>query len=115
VSEDFFTSFAFPALFKQDPRYFRLGPGSSGTHRFCYALDRVLITRNDSGSNGPNASFLLGTAAATALSNAWYPDRDRTFGYTATRYGERLAVQGAENVLKEFWPGIRSKFHRVQH
>jgi hypothetical protein len=107
VSEDFFTSFAFPALLKQDPRYFRLGPGSTGRRRFIYALDRVFVTRRDTGGSAANFSFIFGTAAATALSNAYYPERDQTVSYTLVRFGERIAVQGAENVAKEFWPGIR--------
>jgi hypothetical protein len=109
ASYNFFTQFAFPALLKEDPRYFALGSGSSGSHRFAYALSRVLVTRNDSGANGPNLSLILGGVAATALSNAYYPERDQTFGYTAVRFGEQMAVVAATNVLKEFWPGIRSK------
>src|SRR5690348_6662232 len=81
ASCNFFTQFAFAALLKEDPRYFALGNGSSGSHRFAYALSRVLVTRNDSGGNGPNLSVILGGAVATALSNAYYPERDQTVGY----------------------------------
>jgi hypothetical protein len=112
ASYNFFTEFAFPSLLRQDPRYFRLGSGSSGGHRFAYALSRVLITRNDSGRNAPNFSLILGGVAATSLSNAYYPERDQTVGYTLVRFGEQLAVVAGTNVLKEFWPGIRSKLPR---
>jgi hypothetical protein len=109
ASYNFFTEFVFPAALRQDPRYFRLGSGSTGGHRFAYALSRVLITRNDSGRNAPNLSLVLGGVAATALSNAYYPERDQTVGYTLVRFGEQMAVVAVTNVLKEFWPGIRSK------
>ena len=109
ASYNFFTEFAFPALLHQDPRYFRLGSDSTGGHRFAYALSRVLVTRNDGGRNGPNLSLILGGGAATALSNAYYPERDQTVGYTLVRFGEQMAVVAGTNVLKEFWPGIRSK------
>ena len=112
ASYNFFTEFAFPAVLRQDPRYFRLGSGSSGRHRFAYALSRVLVTRNDSGRNAPNLSLILGGLAATSLSNAYYPERDQTAGYTLVRFGEQMAVVAATNVLKEFWPGIRSKLPR---
>lgn len=113
ASYNFFTEFAFPALLRQDPRYFRLGSGSSGGHRFTHALSRVLVTRNDSGRSGPNFSLILGGVAATALSNAYYPERDQTAGYTLVRFGEQMAVVAATNVLKEFWPGIRSKLPKA--
>ena len=109
TSYNFFTEFAFPAVLRQDLRYFRLGSGSTGGHRLGYALSRVLITRNDSGRNAPNLSLILGGIAATTLSNAYYPERDQTAGYTLVRFGEQMAVVAATNVLKEFWPGIRSK------
>jgi len=109
ASYNFLTGFVFPSVLRQDPRYFRLGSHSSGSRRFIYALSRVLITRNDSGNNGPNLSLILGGVAATALSNAYYPQRDQTAGYTLVRFGEQMAVVAGTNVLKEFWPGIRSK------
>lgn len=109
ASFNFFTDFVFPAVLRQDPRYFRLGSGSTGTHRFTYALSRVLITRNDSGRNAPNLSLILGGVSAAALSNAYYPRQDQTVGYTLVRFGEQMAVEAGTNVLKEFWPGIRSK------
>jgi hypothetical protein len=109
ASYNFFTEFAFPSVLRQDPRYFRLGSGSSGGHRFAYALSRVLITRSDSGRSAPNFSLIFGGIAATSLSNAYYPERDQTVGYTLVRFGEQMAVVAATNVLKEFWPGIRSK------
>jgi hypothetical protein len=113
ASYNFFTEFAFPAVLRQDPRYFRLGSGSIDGHRLAYALSRVMITRNDSGRNGPNLSLILGGVAATTLSNPYYPERDQTAGYTLVRFGEQMAVVAATNVLKEFWPGIRSKLPKM--
>lgn len=108
ASADFFSNFAFPALLRQDPRYFQSASGHN-SHRFRYALSRVVVTRNDSGQHSFNFSQVLGTLSAAALSNAYYPNRDRTVGYTLGRFGERLAVQAGVNVLKEFWPELRRK------
>lgn len=113
ASYNFLTEFAFPVVLRQDPRYFRLGPSSSGKHRWAYALSRVIITRNDSGRNGPNASLILGGLGSVALSNTYYPTADQTVGFALQRFGLQMGVVAATNVLKEFWPGIRSKLPKA--
>jgi len=113
ASYNFLTEFAFPVVLRQDPRYFRLGDSSSGKHRWAYALSRVIITRNDSGRNGPNASLILGGLGSVALSNTYYPKVDQTVGFALQRFGLQMGVVAATNVLKEFWPGIRSKLPKA--
>jgi hypothetical protein len=113
ASYNFLTEFAFPVVLRQDPRYFRLGDSSSGKHRLAYALSRVIITRNDSGRNGPNASLILGGLGSVALSNAYYPTADQTVGFALQRFGLQMGAVAGANVLKEFWPGIRSKLPKM--
>jgi hypothetical protein len=81
ASTQFFGTFLFPVLLKQDPRYFRKGEGSGS--RVGYAVSRILITRNDSGHNAPNVSLWLGSASSAALSNTYYPAGDRSSGDAA--------------------------------
>jgi hypothetical protein len=112
ASSEFFGTFLFPVLFKQDPRYFRKVDGS-GASRISYAVSRVFVTRNDSGSHGPNVSLLLGLGAAAALSNTYYPAGDRSAGDAALRFGITCAGAAGFNVFKEFWPDLKSKlFHK---
>src|SRR6202011_2972315 len=42
ASSKFFTDFAFPAIFSEDPRYYRLGTGS-GRSRFWHAVEHVFV------------------------------------------------------------------------
>lgn len=101
----------FPVVLKQDPRYFREGSGSTG-HRVGYALTRVFVTRGDSGNEQPNASAWLGALSGAAMSNAYYPDPDRTAGKTFARAGESLAIDAGVNILKEFWPDVQRRIFR---
>ena len=99
-----------PALLKEDPRYFRLGAGTI-KGRVWYAATRIFVTRMDSGGWRFNVSEVAGNAAATAISNAYYPDtRD------ARDNAERLAIQLAtdcfSDVAKEFWPDIKRKLFK---
>ncbi len=48
VTGDFFGIFLYPALFRQDPRYYRLGQGSTQA-RMGHALAHRFVTRGDSG------------------------------------------------------------------
>jgi uncharacterized lipoprotein YbaY len=64
------------SVFKQDPRYFYSGTGSTGS-RFVYAISRVVIRKGDNGRSQPNYSGILGTIAASGISNFYYPAQNR--------------------------------------
>ena len=59
TSARFFSTYAFPSLLHQDPRFFRKGEGS-GWSRVGYSLSRGFVTRSDSGKTQPNWSDVLG-------------------------------------------------------
>ena len=99
-----------PALFHQDPRYFRLGEGSK-RHRTFYALSRVMVARMDSGHQTFNFSEWGGAAAAAAISNAYYPDT-RNANDNLERLLTSVATDAFSNVAKEFWPDIKHYFQR---
>jgi hypothetical protein len=98
-----------PAVFHQDPRYFRLGEGSKKS-RAGYALSRIFVARMDSGRNTFNFSEWGGNAAATALSNAYYPDT-RNWNDNLQKLLIACATDAFSNVLKEFWPDVKRKLH----
>lgn len=108
----FFENFFFPTLFRQDPRYFREGPGHSLFVRVSYAASRVLVTRSDSGHNTFNASLLLGLLFVDSLTNAYYPRPQRGFDDTMSRFGGGLLSSAQTNLLREFWPDISRVFHK---
>jgi hypothetical protein len=66
----------FPALFRQDPRYYYKGTGSVRS-RALYALETALICKGDDGRWQPNYSSFLGALGSGAISNAYYPASSR--------------------------------------
>jgi hypothetical protein len=95
----------FPALLKQDPRFFRKGTGSFNSRLF-YAIGTTFWCKNDNGNRGPNYSNLLGNLAAGGISNLYYPASDRGLSLTLER-GFTVTAEGAiGGVFEEFWPDI---------
>lgn len=100
----------FPSILHEDPRYFRRGYGSVWSRTF-YAATRVFVTKTDSGGTRFNFSEVLGNAAGTAISNAYYPD-SRDAADNVEKLGEQIGIDAVSQVLKEFWPDIKHKlFH----
>lgn len=102
AASNLFSKAVLPALFHQDPRYFRKAEGSIPSRIF-YAASQSFVTRTDRGGTAVNVSFLGGYAASVALSNAYYPDRNRNASDAAARYGLRIGVGIIVNIVREFW------------
>ncbi|HEY6972303.1 MAG TPA: hypothetical protein VJA94_24030 [Candidatus Angelobacter sp.] len=109
VSSSFFGGFVYPVLFKQDPRYFRLGEGSI-KRRVLYSLAQGFVCRRDGGGRTFNWSNVLGVFTGGAISNAYYPTSDRGVGLTINRSVNTLVYDAAGNLLDEFWTDIHDKF-----
>jgi hypothetical protein len=102
----------FPSLLHEDPRYYQLGKGSFA-HRAYHGINRLFVTRTDSGHDRVNISESLGNAVAAAISNVYHPPEDRTAARNASTFGFLILYDGLANELKEFWPDIRRKvFHK---
>jgi hypothetical protein len=103
-----------PIVFKEDPRYFRLGSGTF-THRFLYSAATTIWCRRDNGTWGPNYANVLGNFISGGVSNAYYPAADRGFGQTVDGALTVTAegVIGAEFV--EFWPDISRHLFKNHH
>jgi len=106
---DFFGVFLYPAIFHQDPRYYRLGQGSVKA-RLGHALQHRFMATSDSGKPMFNFSEWCGTVSAKTLGNMYHPGNPRGFGPTASRVGFSVANDMAWDVLREFWPEIAHKF-----
>lgn len=109
IASDFFHTFAFPALFRQDPRYYRRLEGSAG-ERFAHAISHVFVAHSDSGGKMFNFSEWAGTIASIALANTYHPGNKRGFGPAATGVGTSVGTDMGFDVLREFWPEIVRKF-----
>jgi hypothetical protein len=98
-------TFLFPSILHQDPRYFVKFNGSPKS-RILYAVSRTLITRTDSGRETINWSGILGSLVAESVANSYLPDGERTAGKTFSRFGIRMGLSAAGDVVKEYWPTI---------
>ena len=107
----FFATFLFPSLLHQDPRYHRMGTGAF-QKRLEHALIRPILTQKDSGGLAFNWSGILGSLAASGLSNAYYPERDRGVGQTFSRVGTGIPFSMIDQVINEFGPDLQRKVFR---
>jgi hypothetical protein len=105
----FFTDFAYPSLFAEDPRYYRLGHGST-KRRLAHAMQHAVVAHRDSGKQMFNYSEWLGTASSAALSNFYHPGNDRGFPPLARQVGFAVLQDMGFDVLREFWPAVARKF-----
>ena len=110
-SRRFIQTFLLSTLLHQDPRYFRSGKKGL-IPRSWYAATRVLVTRDDDGDSTFNTSEFLGTLLTSSLQNAYYPDSDRGFPNTMTRFVGALGSDTTTNIIREFWPDIRCFFRK---
>ena len=98
---DFLTNAIFPALLRQDPRYYYQGYGSFKS-RLMHAVGSVFAARSDSGRTVPNSSYFLGDLCSGALSNLYYPKANRganlVFGNAAVGLAGRVGM----NLFREF-------------
>jgi hypothetical protein len=112
TSSNFFSNYAYPVLFKEDPRYFRLGQGSI-KRRIFYSLEQEFVVRTDSGKRRFSYSNVLGAFTAGGISNLYYPASDRGFGLTLSRSAIALGYGSLGGLIDEFWADIDQKlFHK---
>jgi hypothetical protein len=117
TDENLWVEFLLPVATHQDPRYYTLGRRTVNAHngplkRAGYAVGRLFVTRTDSGGNTFNVSEVGGAGAAAAISNAYYPSRERTWTKTYQRWFLNVSLDGLTNVFREFWPDIN---HAIFH
>ena len=106
ASSGFFSNFFYPVLFKQDPRYFRLGEGTK-KRRIWYAMKQEFITKKDSDRAATfSYSNVLGALTAGGISNAYYPQEERGFGLTMSRAAVSFGWGMVGNFVLEFWPDV---------
>jgi hypothetical protein len=112
TTEGIFTDGVFSVMLHEDPRYFVLGPRYGFVHRTLYAITRPLVTRNSSdGHRTINAGLLLGYAASTALSNAYYPQINRNFRDNISDYGGSIGGAALGFAIDEFYDQALEAVH----
>jgi hypothetical protein len=109
AQSQFFMSFAYPVIFSEDPRYYRLGEGSA-PRRLWHAVEHSVIANREDGTRMFNFSEWLGTTSAVVLANAYHPDRERGVRPVVRRVGNWVSWDVGFDVLREYWPEIARKF-----
>jgi hypothetical protein len=108
ASTNLLGTFLLASIAHHDPRHFVQGNGSL-RQSVKYGAQRMIITRADDGQKAFNWDGLLAPLLASALSNAYKPEAERTAGKTFARYGTSVGISTGLNMLKEFWPTITKK------
>jgi len=91
-----------PTIFKQDPRYFYKGTGSTSS-RIWYALSRTFICQGDNRKAQFCYSSVIGDFASPFISNYYYPPEDRNTPAANLRSGAlNIGFSAAYNLFQEF-------------
>jgi hypothetical protein len=115
ADSNLFSNFVYPVIFKQDPRYFRVGEGPLKP-RIYSAIRQEFVARKDSGGHTFSYENVLGAFTAGTISNLYYPSTDRGVGLTISRASIALGYGCLGNVFLEFWPDIQAKlFHKREN
>jgi hypothetical protein len=108
----YMTTAIFPSILKEDPRYYQMGHGPF-KKRAWHGIERLFVTRTDSGQDRFNYSESVGNAVAAAISNTYHPAEDRTVSRNISTFAMLIMWDGVSNEMKEFWPDIRRRvFHK---
>jgi hypothetical protein len=109
TESEFFKVFAYPVIFSEDPRYYRLGE-ESAAKRLWHAAEHSVVAYRENGTRMFNFSEWLGTTSAVALGNAYHPDRERGVRPAARRVGYSVVSDMGFDMLREYWSDIARKF-----
>jgi hypothetical protein len=109
--ENYMAEAIVPAVTREDPRYYTLGKGGF-PKRAGYALDRLFITRTNSGGSAFNLSEVVGAGGAAGIGNFYYPAQANPWVRTYQRWGTQVGLDGVFNLVKEFWPDISKAVFR---
>jgi hypothetical protein len=110
TSSKFFKDFAFPVMFAEDPRYYRMAHGPF-RKRLLHAAAHSFVAYRVDGTRMFNSSQWLGSTSAVVLSNAYHPGNARGAASVATRVGFDVLQDLGFDVLREFWPEVSRKFN----
>jgi hypothetical protein len=98
---DLLSHYVFASAFRQDPRYFYQGTGTTKS-RLIHALGSAFLARSDRGTTMPNYAQMFGNLGAAALSNVYYPHSERGASLMVSTLAIGLARRAAIAVTQEF-------------
>jgi hypothetical protein len=108
VSGQFFGTFFYPTILREDPRYYRLGTGPKGK-RLYHAIEHAFVTHTDKGNHTFNFSEWMGATSTTALGNLYHPGNERGFQPAARGVAYSVTFDIGFDILREFWPELTKR------
>jgi hypothetical protein len=111
TSETLVSDCVLAPLLREDPRYYRMGPGRNFFVRVVYAGTRPIITRTDGGRLTPNFAELGGDLAGSALTNTYYPPLNHGVTQTMETIGGSVGGSAVGDLVSEFLPDLVQLFH----
>jgi hypothetical protein len=108
----FLSGAVFPSLFKQDPRYFYRGTGST-KKRILYAISNSVWCKGDNGRWQVNYSNVAGVVSGAALASTYYPSRNQGTNIL-TNSLVRMGESSLAGVVQEFVLRKLTKGHRQE-
>jgi hypothetical protein len=113
-TEDMLSESVMAPLLREDPRYYRMGPGHNFFLRVIYAGTRPIIARTNGGRTTPNFALIAGNAEGSALTNAYYPQVNRGMEQTMETLGLSIGGSAIGDVAGEFYGDVMRMFHKQQ-
>jgi hypothetical protein len=101
----FFEDFLYPAIFSEDPRYYRQARGSASSRLF-HAMRHTMVAHRDNGRVMFNFTEWLGTVSSVALNNLYHPGNQPGIAAAARNGSYSMLQDMGFDVLREFWPDI---------
>ncbi len=111
TSEGIFSDSVLAPLLREDPRYYRMGPGHNVGKRLIYAVSRTFITRTDGGQRAPNSALIAGNLAGAYLTKAYYPDLNTSSREVLKTFGGSIGGSALGFAVSEFLSGPLNIFH----
>jgi hypothetical protein len=103
-------TFLFPALLREDTRFYASGEGPIWK-RTLHAAGSIVIARSYSGRSIPNVAGIMGKVGTQAVSTVYYPPGSETFGVLAEKFTYACLRQAGINVFREFSPDLDDLVH----
>jgi hypothetical protein len=99
------------ATLHEDNRYFVSGE-TGFFRRTKYAVKSTFLARHDNGSQSFSFSRIGGAAGSAFISRAWQPNSKTTAGDGAVTFGFGMITTIGFNVVREFLPEMKRRFHK---
>ena len=99
------------AALHEDNRYFA-SRETGFFRRTKYAVKSTFLARHDNGSQSFSFSRIGGAAGSAFISRAWQPPSKPTAGDGAVVFGLSMMTDVGFNVVREFWPDLKRRFHK---